>query len=160
MKSLYAVIIILEYYYETIAQDYELLIGASQRKGACSNAPAVVCYALITLFCISGDGLPLPGEQDVFAAVVSPVPGHGARPTASLAARQARPSCCGTLPATFEHSRHHRHVLHPRLQRQSELSSHSIAIIPELLRGGTVQNTNLRSKGGQRHSILVRLECK
>lgn len=93
--------------------------------------------------CFLGDGMPLPREQDILATAIETGARGPAWPTTPLAAGQASASL-RDLPAALRRPRHHRHVLHAGLQRQSELASHSIAIIPELLRGGTVQDTDLR----------------
>lgn len=98
---------------------------------------------------VLGDGMPLPCEQDLLSPAISLVTRDAARSAAPLAAGQARPLRYSDLPSHLGPPGHHRHVLHPRLQRQSELASHSIAIIPELLRGGTVQNTDLKRRGGK-----------
>lgn len=90
----------------------------------------------------AGDGVPLPREQDVLAAAVAAVARGGAGPPAALAARQAR-ALRGRARA--RRSRHRRHVLHARLQRQPELAPHPIAIISELLRRGTVPDTNIKT---------------
>ena len=107
--------------------------------------------------CCTGDSVPLPREQDILAAAVAPGARGAARASAPLVAGQAR-SPLRDLPAALRRPRHHRHVLHPRLQRQSELTSHSIAIIPELLRGGTVQDPDLR-RPLSRHCASVTQTC-
>lgn len=93
----------------------------------------------------AGDGLPLPREQDVLARAVAAVARGGAGPPAPLAARQARALPARRRAPRTRRARHRRHVLHARLQRQPELSSHPIAIISELLRRGTVPDTNIKT---------------
>lgn len=92
---------------------------------------------------VTGNSMPLPGKQDILPAFLAIVSGERLRPNAPLAARQTGPSPHSPLSTPLG-SRYHWHVLHPRLQRQPEFSTHPIAITSELLRWGTVQNTNLR----------------
>lgn len=88
-----------------------------------------------------GHGVPLPSQQDVLATAVSSIPRDRVGSSAPLAPGQA---CAGRSPAApLGRPRHYGHVLHPRLQRQPKLTPHTIAITPELLRRGTVQDTDI-----------------
>jgi hypothetical protein len=78
--------------------------------------------------------VPLSSEQNLLPVAVPAFPGDGAWPAAPLAAGQAykRRACARAAARARARARHRRHVLHPRLQRQSELTPHTIAVTAQL----------------------------
>lgn len=86
----------------------------------------------------------LSSQQDILPSSVPFVPRYGAWSSPPLATGQTGSVTCCTIPTTLCCAWHRWYVLHSWFQWQSEFPPHSIAIIPELLRGGTVQNTDLK----------------